>query len=61
MRTGSASAGWSRPPLIRNPWLRWSLYAGLFVYLIAAVSTLDVNWARVLDGVSNGWRVLEGF
>jgi phosphonate transport system permease protein len=61
MRTGSASAGWSRPPLIRNPWLSWSLYAGLFVYLIAAVSTLDVNWARVLDGVSNGWRVLEGF
>jgi phosphonate transport system permease protein len=61
MRPAAPSAGWSRPPLIRNPWLRWGLYLGLALYLVAALSTLDVNWQRVLDGVSNGWRVLEGF
>ena len=61
MRINSASAGWSRPPLIHNQWLRLSLYLGFFLYLIAAVSTLDVNWLRVLDGLSNGQRVLEGF
>ncbi|BAQ17217.1 phosphonate ABC transporter, permease protein PhnE [Methyloceanibacter caenitepidi] len=61
MRPAAPSAGWSRPQLIRNTWLRWGLYLGLVLYLIAALSTLDVNWQRVLDGVSNGWRVLEGF
>lgn len=61
MRPAAPSAGWSRPPLIRNAWLRWGLYVGAALYLIAALSTLDVNWQRVLDGVINGWRVLEGF
>ena len=55
------AAAWSRPPLIRNPWLRRGLYLGAALYLIAALSTLDVNWQRVLDGVSDGWRILEGF
>ncbi|WP_108680834.1 phosphonate ABC transporter, permease protein PhnE [Methyloceanibacter sp. wino2] len=61
MRPAAPSISWSRPPLIRNAWLRWGLYVGAALYLIAALSTLDINWQRVLDGVSNGWRVLEGF
>jgi len=61
MRPAAASTGWTRPPLIANPWLRWGLYLGLLVYVIAAVSTLDVNWQRVLSGLANGWRILEGF
>jgi phosphonate transport system permease protein len=52
---------WSRPPLIRNPWLRWSLYLGGLIYLIAAHSTLDVNWTRVSEGLAQGLRFLEGF
>jgi len=52
---------WRRPPLIRNPWLRWGLYLGALAYLAAAASTLDVNWQRVLDGLSQGWRFVEGF
>lgn len=61
MRPHAAPAGWTRPPLIGNPWLRWGLYLGLLAYLIAALSTLDINWQRVLVGLGNGWRVLEGF
>lgn len=61
MRPHAAPAGWTRPPLIANPWLRWGLYLGLLVYLIAALSTLDINWQRVLVGLGNSWRVLEGF
>mgnify|MGYP001825011799 FL=1 len=61
MRPAAASTGWTRPPLIANLWLRWGLYLGLLVYVIAAVSTLDVNWQRVLSGLANGWRILEGF
>jgi len=52
---------WKRPPLIANPWLRWSLYLGALVYLAAAVSTLDVNWERIGEGLSQGARFLEGF
>ena len=59
--TTAPATRWARPPLIRNPWLRWGLYLGTLVYLIAAFSTLDVNWQRVLDGLSQGWRFVEGF
>jgi phosphonate transport system permease protein len=52
---------WKRPPLIANPWLRWSLYLGALVYLAAALSTLDVNWERIGEGLSQGARFLEGF
>jgi phosphonate transport system permease protein len=52
---------WKRPPLIANPWLRWSLYLGGLVYLAAAVSTLDINWERIGEGLSQGTRFLEGF
>lgn len=61
MKTATAATRWRPPPLIGNPWLRWSLYLSLLLYLVAAVSTLDVNWSRILEGVSNAWRVLEGF
>lgn len=52
---------WSRPPLIANPWLRWGMYLGGLVYLVAALSTLDVNWTRVSEGLAQGVRFLEGF
>ena len=52
---------WRRPPLVPNPWLRWGLYVGGLAYLAAAASTLDVNWQRVIEGLSQGWRFLEGF
>jgi phosphonate transport system permease protein len=52
---------WKRPPLIPNPWLRWALYLGALAYLVAALSTVEVNWARVSDGLAQGWRFVEGF
>lgn len=52
---------WKRPPLIANPWLRWSLYLGGLAYLAAALSTIDVNWERIGEGLSQGARFLEGF
>jgi phosphonate transport system permease protein len=52
---------WKRPPLIPNPWLRWSLYLGGLVYLAAALSTIEVNWERTGEGLSQGARFLEGF
>jgi phosphonate transport system permease protein len=55
------SRTWKLPPLIGNKWLRWGLYLGALAYLVAALSTLDVNWTRVSEGLSQGLRFLEEF
>src|SRR3546814_2849762 len=60
----SASAGrtlWRRPPLIRNPRLRWAIYGGALAYLLLAFVSIDVNWARSYEGLDRGLRFVEGF
>ncbi|MDT8344193.1 MAG: phosphonate ABC transporter, permease protein PhnE [Thermohalobaculum sp.] len=53
---------WRRPPtMIRDPRLRWALYAGALVYLVLAVGTVEVNWLRVWEGLDRGWRFVLGF
>lgn len=53
---------WRRPPLfIRRDWLRRLVYLALLAYLAAAVSTIDVNWTRVYEGLERGWRFIQGF
>ncbi|MFN7025156.1 MAG: phosphonate ABC transporter, permease protein PhnE [Pseudorhizobium sp.] len=53
---------WKRPPLfIQSRPMRWAIYGGLLVYLVAALWTVDVNWARVYEGLDRGWRFLQGF
>ncbi|WP_299310365.1 phosphonate ABC transporter, permease protein PhnE [uncultured Halomonas sp.] len=61
-RQALAQAGrWRRLPLIETPRLRWGLAAGLAVYLALALSTIDVNWARVAEGASRGLNFLAAF
>lgn len=57
----SGTRSWQRPPLIANAWLRWALIVGALVYLVAALSTIEVNWERVAQGLTQGWRFVEGF
>ena len=53
---------WRRPPqILRHPFWRPAIKIGALVYVIAALGTLDVNWARVWDGLDRGWRFVEGF
>ncbi len=52
---------WRRPPLIANPWLRRALIVSGAVYLVLALGTVEVNWARVIDGVERGGRFVAGF
>jgi phosphonate transport system permease protein len=53
---------WRRPPLfIQRKWLRWTIYLLCLVYLIAAISSVEVNWTRVYEGLDRGWRFVEGF
>jgi phosphonate transport system permease protein len=52
---------WRRPPLIRNRSLRWTLGVGAVVYLTVAVTSLEINWLRVYQGLERGWRFVQGF
>lgn len=52
---------WRSPPLIDNPWLRWSIYLGVVLYLVLAVGSLHINWARVAEGLERGWRFVAAF
>lgn len=63
MSAVSVAAGrtWRRTPFIANPWLRWAMYASALVYLVLALGSLHVNWARLADGMVRGWRFIEGF
>lgn len=56
------SRKWRRPPLfIKRDWLRWLIYFAILAYLAVAISTIDVNWTRVYDGLDRGWRFIQGF
>ncbi len=53
---------WKRPPvLIKSRMWRWIIYGGFFVYLVLAISSIEVNWQRVYEGLDRGWRFIEGF
>ena len=53
---------WRRPPqILRDPFWRPAIKIGVVVYLIAALATIEVDWARVWEGLDRGWRFVEGF
>lgn len=52
---------WQKPPFIKSTVLRWSLIIGVIVYLVLAVSSIEVNWQRVMLGLERGWKFIEGF
>lgn len=61
-RQQDAQAGrWRRRPLIQSPFLRLTLWVGLVVYLILALSSVEVNWARVAEGAGRGLEFLAAF
>ncbi len=57
----AAPRKWRKPPLIKNPLTRWSLIIGALVYLLLAISTMEVNWARVYEGLDRGWNFILAF
>lgn len=52
---------WKKPPLIRRVWLRWVLGLGAMVYLVAAIASVEVNWARVYEGLDRGAAFVVSF
>ncbi len=52
---------WKRPPLIADRRWRWALAIGVALYIAAAFGTVDVNWARVYDGLPRGQAFIAAF
>jgi phosphonate transport system permease protein len=52
---------WTRPRLISTFWLRWALTFSVLLYLALALGSIDVNWARVSEGVVRAARLFAGF
>ncbi|UXZ53649.1 phosphonate ABC transporter, permease protein PhnE [Halomonas sp. 7T] len=52
---------WRRLPLIESPRLRWALVLGGVVYLVLALASVEVNWARVAEGSGRALNFLGAF
>jgi len=53
---------WKRPPvLIKHTGWRYAIYIGALVYMVLAISSVEVNWLRVYEGLERGWRFVQGF
>lgn len=62
MSVDATTRRWRRPPvLIKDRRWRWTIYLGFAVYLVLALSSIEVNWVRVYEGLERGWRFLQGF
>jgi phosphonate transport system permease protein len=57
----SAPRTWNRPPFIERPLLRWGLITGGTLFLVVAIGTMDVNWARVAAGLPRAERFVASF
>lgn len=52
---------WKKPPFVQRAWLRWALLLGFAAYLVAAFLTIEVNWARVYEGLERGKQFVLAF
>lgn len=52
---------WRAPRLISSPVVRWSLVLATVTYLYLALNSIDVNWARVSDGIVRAALLFESF
>jgi len=57
----NGTLSWRPAPLIANPWLRWGLYGGAALYLTLAFGSLQVNWARLAEGLVRGGTFVAAF
>ncbi|WP_322517822.1 phosphonate ABC transporter, permease protein PhnE [Rhodopseudomonas palustris] len=57
----SAAPVWHPPRLIENRWLRIGIAAAVVGYLWLALSSVDVDWTRVVEGMARAARLFAGF
>lgn len=52
---------WRKPPLIKNPVLRWLSVIGVVTYLVLAGRTIDINLSRIMRGLDRGLEMVLAF
>ncbi|MDH3465590.1 MAG: phosphonate ABC transporter, permease protein PhnE [Gammaproteobacteria bacterium] len=52
---------WSRPPFIKKPWVRWGVWLAVAIYLFVAITSMEVDWSRVIEGLPRGKKFLLAF
>jgi phosphonate transport system permease protein len=52
---------WRPPPFIATQFCSAAIYGGTLVYLALALGSIDVNWARVSEGLARGGKFLAAF
>lgn len=52
---------WRPPPFFKSPRLRWALGIGAALYISAALGTMEVNWARISEGLVRGVAFVSAF
>lgn len=52
---------WQRAPLIASPAVRYGVLAAVVVYLVAAVASVEVDTARLQEGLPRGLAFVSGF
>jgi phosphonate transport system permease protein len=52
---------WKPSPLIRDTRWRWALNASVLLYIVLAWLSVDVNWARVAQGMDRGLAFMASF
>mgnify|MGYP002395773705 CR=1 FL=1 len=58
----SSPPPWRRPPqIVKDRRWRLVLQIGILLYLVLAIGSVEVNWARVYDGLERGQRFVMGF
>jgi phosphonate transport system permease protein len=59
--TRAPNRTWRAPRLVERTWLRWTLSLGVVAYLALALGSLEVNWARVSEGLGRAGRLFSAF
>lgn len=52
---------WRPNPMISNVTLRWGINAAVLVYLVLLYFSVDINWARVAQGMDRGVAFMGSF
>jgi phosphonate transport system permease protein len=59
--SGRSARDWTPPRLIRSLWVRIGLASAVLLYLYLALWSIEVNWARVSEGLERAGKLFAGF
>lgn len=52
---------WRKPPFIESRAVRWCMWFAALTYLVFSVASLDINWARIAQGLERGGAFVLAF